>query len=103
MRSGSGENLEAYSVDLAGHYYFFTGRKWGAFSALGLRYAESDFGLPPAGDESGTGLLMGLGLERSLSRRFSLRLDLNTVPVVFGGYDERLSDSSLAVGVGFRF
>ena len=102
-RTSSGDDLEAYSVDVAGHYYFFTGRKWGAFSALGLRYAESDCGLPPAGDDSGTGLLLGLGLERSLSRRFSLRLDLNSVPINFGGYDERLEDTSVAVGFGFRF
>ena len=103
IRTGTGEDLEAYSVDLASHYYFFTGRKWSAFSALGLRYAESDFGLPGSGDDSGTGLLLGVGGELELSKRFSLRMDLTTVPLDFGGYDDRLDDTTVVVGFGFRF
>lgn len=104
IRTGSGEDLEAYSLDLASRYYFFTGRKWGAFSALGLRYAKSDFGVPASsGDDSGVGLLFGLGSELSLSKRFSLRMDLNAVPVDFGGYDERLEDLTFGVAFGIRF
>lgn len=102
-RTSSGEDLEAYSLDLAGQYDLFRGDKWRFFSAAGLRYAKSDFRLTGLDDDSGLGLLVGLGTEFSLSRRFALRLDATAVPIDLGGYDERRGDVILGVGFGFRF
>ncbi len=106
-RTGSGDNLSAFTIDLAGHYYFLRRPKLGLFAAAGLRYARSDFATTAtsgtASGSSATGLLVGLGLDYSFSPRFSLRSDLTAVPIDLGGNADHLDGLSLGIGLGFRF
>ena len=98
-----GEDTSAYSIDLAGHYYFADLKKWRVYAAGGVRFAENEFDAEAGEEDSAIGILVGLGSDYSFSRRLFLRLDASVIPMELSGDADRLEEVSFGFGLGFRF
>jgi len=108
-------NSDTISLDAAARFELARRGRWGVHGLAGLRYSEHEdtvsYSPPCCPDEltrgsytqDRTGLLVGLGADLQLSKRFSLRLDAKHVPWTAGGDDAFFEDTAVSTALGVEF